>query len=267
MRSPFKLGLALGAAAFFSVAVASPSKAAIVNGGFEQFPDFTGYFTAGAATIQASDFRVPVEGFQQALISTAPAGVTGAPANPVTASALETFLGLGAGSLTSQGATNGSGFKQTTIAAAAGDVISFKYDFYTQEPRPTTSNDFAFVVLNGVLTKLADVNTAVLGAPPATTGSGDNAGINGFAGVRETGFLTSSVTVGAAGTYTLGFGVVNVLNTNVQSGLLVDAITQAAGPGGGGGAAVPLPAGVYLMPVGLALAGMFSAKMRRPAVC
>ncbi len=274
MRTKFKLGMALGVLVALGLSASQPVSAAIVNGGFEQFPDFTGYTTAGNATIQASDFRTPVEGVQQALISTAPGAVTGG-SNPITATALDTFLGLsGSNSTASQGATNGSGFKQTLVSIASGDIVTFKFDFYTQEPRPTTRNDFAFVSVNGVLTRLATVNTAALVAPPATTGIGDNSGINSFAGVLETGFL--SFTIGAAqglvvGNNTIGFGVVNVFDTNVQSGLIVDAIVQSAGgPGGGGpigGGGVPLPAGAYLMTLGLVTAGLCSTKLRRTAAC
>jgi hypothetical protein len=254
--------MAIGAVALLGVAVAQPAKAAVVNGGFEGFPDFTGYSIAGNDVIVAGDFRTPVEGLQQALIDTASANATGGPGNPVSAAALETFLGLGAGTLTGLGATNGSAISQT-ITATAGDTITFKYDLFTQEPLVAGRNDFGFVTLNGMLVTLASASGALL-PPPGITGTGDNAGINSFAGVRETGYNMFTLTVGAAGTYTLGFGAVNVGDTTGQTGLLVDAIVQAPGTGGGGGGGgVPLPAGMYLMPLGLALAGLYSKKLRR----
>jgi hypothetical protein len=262
MRTRTKLGMAIGAVALLGVAAAQPAKAAVVNGGFEGFPDFTGYTIIGNDTIQAADFRTPAEGNQQALIDTGLANVTGGPGNPVTAGQLETFLGLSAGSLTGLGATNGSAISQT-ITAGAGDTITFKYDLFTQEPTTAGRNDFGFVTLNGSVVTLATASGALL-PPPAITGTGDNAGINSFAGVRETGYNMFTLTVGAAGTYTLGFGAVNVGDTNGQTGLLVDAITQVGGNGGGGGG-VPLPAGMYLMPLGLALAGLYSVKLRRTA--
>lgn len=263
MRTRTKLGMAIGAVALLGVAAAQPAKAAITNGGFEGFPDFTGYSIIGNDTIVAGDFRTPPEGVQQALIDTAQANVTGGPGNPVTAAALETFLGLSAGSLTGLGATNGSGIKQVSITGTAGDTITFKYNLFTQEPLTAGRNDFGFVTLDGTLVTLATATSATL-APPAVTGTGDNAGINGFAGVRETGYLMGTIVLPTTGTFTLGFGAVNVGDTNGQTGLLVDAITQVPGNGGGGGG-VPLPAGMYLMPLGLALAGLYSIKLRRAA--
>jgi hypothetical protein len=259
MRTRFKLGMAVGAIAL-GFAAAKPASAAITNGGFEGFPDFTGWQTTGNTTIQASDFRVPAEGSQQGLLATGPGATTGG-SNPVTAASLETFLGLAAGTLApGMNATEGSAIKQTSITAAAGDTITFSYDFATNEPRVQGNNDFGFVTLNGVLTKLADTTDAT-NAPPAIDISGNNAGINSFA--RETGYKTFTLTIAAAGTYTLGFGVVDVQDTAVDSVLLVDGITQQAG--GGGGVVIPLPAGLYVLPLGLALAGLYSAKLRRAA--
>jgi len=253
--------MAIGALALLGVAAAQPAKAAVVNPGFEGFPDFTGYTIVGNDTIVAGDFRTPAEGLQQALIDTAQANVTGGPGNPVAASALETFLGLSAGSLSGLGATNGSAIRQN-VAVTAGDTITFKYDLFTQEPLTAGRNDFGFVTLNGTVVALATASGALL-PPPAITGTGDNAGINSFAGVRETGYNMFSITAASTGTLALGFGAVNVGDTAGQTGLLVDAITLVPGNGGGGGGGVPLPAGMYLMPLGLALAGLYSVKLRR----
>src|SRR5690242_92342 len=122
MRNRFKLGMAVGAIAL-GFAAAKPANAAIVNGGFEGFPDFVGWQTTGNTTIQAGDFRVPAEGAQQAVLDTGGGALTGGSA-PVTAAALETFLGLSAGSLTGTGATEGSAIKQLTINANAGDTVT-----------------------------------------------------------------------------------------------------------------------------------------------
>jgi hypothetical protein len=256
MRNRFKLGMAVGAIAL-GFAAAKPANAAIVNGGFEGFPDFVGWQTSGNTTIQAGDFRVPAEGVQQAVLATGPGATTGG-SDPVTAASLETFLGLAAGTLTGAGATEGSAIKQLTISGNAGDTITFSYDLATNEPRLQGNNDFGFVTLNGVLTKLADTTNAT-NAPPAIDGSGNNAGINSFA--RETGYQTFTLTLAASGTFTLGFGVVDVGDTLVDTALLIDAVTQKEG--GGGGTTIPLPAGAYVLPLGLALAGLYSVKLRR----
>lgn len=267
MRKRFKLGMALGALAI-GFAAAKPAQAAIVNPGFEDSPDFNGWSTTGSTAIQDSSFRVPAEGSLEAVLSTGPSSAIGGSGSPVLAGSLDTFLGLSGGTLSGLGATNGSAIQQISITGNAGDKISFSYDFFTTETRPTQFNDFAFVVLDGVLTKLSDVNTLNFpnSAPPAITGGGDNAGINAYLGSGvETGYLSGSVTLATGGTHTLSFGVVNVSDLAGQSGLIVDNLAQA--PGGGGGGAVPLPAGMYLLPLGLAVAGLYSLKLRRIAAC
>jgi len=249
--------MAVGAIAL-GFAAAKPANAAVVNGGFEGFPDFLGYTTSGNATIQAGDFRTPVEGAQQAVLATGPGATTGG-SNPVSAASLETFLGLSSGALTGSGATEGSAIKQLTINAVAGDTLTFSYDLATNEPRLQGNNDFGFVTVNGVLTKLADTTNAT-NAPPAIDILGNNAGINSFG--RETGYQTFTINL-AAGLNTIGFGAVDVGDTLVDTALLIDNITQQAG--GGGGTTVPLPAGTYVLPLGLALAGLYSVKLRRAA--
>jgi len=265
MRKRFKLGMALGVIAL-GFAAAKPAQAAIVNPGFEDSPDFNGWTTVGNTTIQDSSFRVPAEGSLDALLSNGPGGATGGSA-PVAASALDTFLGLSAGTIMGLGGSNGSAIKQTGISGNAGDTISFKVDFMTNEGIPSTFNDSAFVVIDGVITKLADTHSTFV-APPAIAGT-DNVGINSFltpAG-KETGFLSGSVTLASGGAHTIGFFVINVppTDTNVSSAMLVDALVQTPGNGGGGG--VPLPAGMYVMPLALALAGAYGLKLRRTAAC
>lgn len=264
MRSCFKLGLAAGALALGLIA-AKPASAAIVNGSFEGSPDFTGWTITGNSVIVDNTFKTPPDGVLQALMSTGPQGNTGGPANPVTAASLETFLGLSAGSLTGQGAVEGSAIKQS-VTVAAGDVISFKYDFATNEPTPSaTTNDFGFVSVDNTVAKLADTHSVFAPTTPD---------LSSFALV-ETGYHQFSITFLSAGTFTLGFGAVDVGDTLGQSGLLVDQVVQGPGPatgpgitvGGGGGGAIPLPAGVYLMPLGMLVAGAYSMKLRRSVAC
>jgi hypothetical protein len=268
--------MALGAAAF-GLAAAQAAHAGIVNPSFEESPDFNGYVIIGNDTIMASDFRVPADGLLQAVLSTGPQGTTGGPANPATAASLESFLGMSSGSLTGLGATEGSAIKQTITTATTGDTLTFKYDFATNEKPGVilvngvaqgvavgSFNDFGFLTINGVLTKLADTNST-LGPPPAITLGGDNAGINSF--LSETGYQMFTLTLGGPGTYTIGFGVADVGDTTTDSVLLVDNLGLRPGQSGGGGGGVPLPAGMYLMPLGLALAGLYSGKLRRVMAC
>lgn len=260
MLKGLKMGLALGAMAI-GFAAAQPAKAAITNGGFEGFPDFTGWQQIGNTTIQDSTYHTPTEGSVQALLTNG----TGA----VTAASLESFLNLTAGTLTSKGATNGSGIKQS-ITVAAGDVVTFNFDFATNETPNVPFNDFGFVSVapTSSLGVLADTNSP---SSPTNPLFGINADFS-----RETGYLSYAVKFTSAGTYTLGFGVVNVGDTSTTSGLLLDNVVEtssftgvpnlvvpAVNGGGGGGNAVPLPAGVYVLPLGLAMAVIVSVKMRR----
>jgi hypothetical protein len=267
MRKRFKLGMALGAMAL-AVAAGKPAQAAIVNPSFEDSPDFNGWTTAGSTAIQDLTFRTPPAGDPGlfAVMSTGPSAGIGGSGSPQDKATLAAFLGVTSAQLDAAGggtAFTGSAIKQINISGNAGDTIGFTYDFFTNETRPQgTFNDFAFVVVDGVVHKFSDVNAAA-NALPAVDGGGSNQGINAFGGT-ETGYLTSSIVLASSGTHTLSFGVENLGDINGASGLIVDQITQTPGTGGGG---VPLPAGMYLMPLGLVAAGAYSLKLRRTAAC
>jgi len=263
MSKRFKLTMALGAFMAMGLVAAKPAQAAITNPGFEAFPDFVGWSTIGDTSIQDANFKTPPEGTVQAFMNTG--------ANSVSAGSLESFLNLTAGTLSGAGVFNGAAIKQT-VTVSAGQIITFKYDFATNEPPASPGNDFGFVtVSNSNLAVLADTNS-----PSVPTNPLD--GLNGFA-PRETGYLTGAIQFNQAGTYTLGFGVANRLDAQFASGLLVDDLAQVAGPfigvpnlivnnpgtGGGGGVTVPLPAAVFIFPLGAAVAGAASKRLRRKA--
>ena len=254
LRNKVKRGLALSAMVALGLAAAMPARAAIVNGGFEGFPDFTGYSTLGNTSVQGSSYKTPTEGTQQALLSNNTNAVPGSTGATTNIGSLDAFVNLGSGVLEGQGAKSGTAIKQT-FTANAGDKISFSTDFVTND---RTNPDFAFFTLQSGSTT-TEIVLATAGVTPTVP---TNALVEdvGSDFNRETGYTTTTLTLVAGGTYTLAFGVVNFGDTNVTSGLLVDNIALAAGPGGGG---VPLPAGAYLMTLGLATAGMFSAKLRR----
>ena len=255
LRNRMKIGMALGALVL-GVAAARPAMASpLINGGFEAFPDFAGWTTTGNTSIQASDYKTPVEGNQLAVLSNgsfADPGSTGATTN---IAGLDAFLNLSPGSLEASQIKSGSAIKQT-FTGTAGDVISFAWDFATNEgPRA----DFGFYTLTLPGGGTGATPLANPGSPLVATNVLDGLNSN-FA--KETGFKTTSFVLSATGTYTLGFGVVNAIDTTVSSGLLVDNVTQ-----NGSISAVPLPAGMYLMPLGLLAAGFFSSKLRRTAAC
>ena len=144
---------------------------------------------------------------------------------------LEAFLGLSAGSLDGLGngtTTTGSALSQAFVANA-GDVVTFQWDFLTNEDTPSAHNDFSFVNILSLQT-LADTNF------PNFISSNTSF-------LSETGFQNFSYTIPTAGTYTLGVGVVNVGDTSVESGLLVDDFVVTT-------AAVPEPGSPVLLVIG-----------------
>ncbi len=196
-----------------TVCVSSPSSAQVINGSFETgaFPSFS---TIGDTSIQTSAFGSgPTAGNFQALI-TNNGNLTSVPA-----SELETFLGLAPGNLNSLGngtTIEGSAIRQT-FTANAGDVLTFDYNFLTQGPLPPDPNfnDFSFFTISNStdsVLELADTSLATTPFPNPPTF--DN----------QTGFQSRSFTIPTSGTFNLGFGVTDVEDGSIDSGLLVDNI-------------------------------------------
>lgn len=189
--------------------------AAVLNSSFES-GNFQSWSTAGQVTVEDANFGVtPQDGTYQAVLETLQ------DTTEVGGSDLENFLGLTVGSLTDLGVTEGSAIKQT-VTLKAGDIISFSWNFLTdQDPSENSYNDLGFFVLNG-FTPLADTTEA--------------ANLSLFTRLsRETGYKTASITVQAAGIYLLGFGVVDVDKTDsgdtaVNSALLIDNISVTSVP-------------------------------------
>ncbi len=188
--------------------------AEVLKPGWEQtFPSFNGGFetgsfdpwqTTGNTTIETASFGSgPTEGTNQALLTNGGASVSD--------TQLETFLGLTSGSLDGLGngnATVGSAIKQT-VTVSAGTQLSFDWNFLTNESTPTSFNDFGFVsIVSNTLDTLANTNSSFGFSPTIFN--------------EETGFDIFSHTFQTAGTFTLGIGVVDVGDTVVDSGLLVD---------------------------------------------
>jgi len=198
---------------------ASPSHAAVINGGFET-DDFTGFNTIGDTSIQTAKFGiVPTDGASQALLSSA--SLAGdffnfSGTDAVDSSNLEAFLGIPAGSLSSLENGNsieGSAIKQT-FTANVGDVLSFDFNFLTDDDTPNPNfNDFAFAVLQPSTIELADTFSTF--------------NLSSFFR-QETGFQTFSTVLATSGTYTLGLGIVDVGDNAITSGLLVDNIQSTA---------------------------------------
>ena len=166
--------------------------------------DFQDFETIGVASIETADFGVtPTDGEFQALITTGDGA-------SVSTSELETFLGLDAGdieSLDNGVPTEGSAIQLAPITIEAGQVLSFNWNFLTDEGTPSFFNDFAFVSIASP-TELADTNsTFVLSASPFS---------------EETGYQSFFFESPIDTTLTVGLGVVDVSDTVVDSGLLID---------------------------------------------
>ncbi|NEO49525.1 MAG: PEP-CTERM sorting domain-containing protein [Moorea sp. SIO4A3] len=196
---------------------------AIVNGSFET-GDFTEWSTIGNTSIETEAFGSgPTDGEFQALLST---GLF----SPVPVSDIETFLGLTAGSLATipnlpnvDTPTEGSAIQQT-FTAHAGDILTFDWNFLTDEFTslseeifndvvlfiPEEFNDFSFVSISQMVDGLADTNSPLF--------------IESLTDLffEETGFQSFSYTFETSGTFSLGFGVLDEDDFIVGSGLLID---------------------------------------------
>lgn len=182
----------------------------IDNGSFEK--EFKDWQTIGDTSIETSDLGIfPTDGKYQALITTGYSDAGGS----VTDLDLEKFLDLNVNSLDGLVAGNafeGSAIKQT-IDLKANDVVSFDWNFLTNENTPDkTFNDTAFLSVNGSNFELADTGSKFV----------DALKVDEFD--EQTGTKTLTFQVKNAGTYTLGFGVVDVGDAIVDSGLVIDNI-------------------------------------------
>src|SRR5207302_7825515 len=96
-----------------------------------------------------------------------------------------------------------------------GDVVTFNYDFLTDEdPSGTHHNDFAFWELNsGTIHVFADTASSL---------HPTDASNSVFA--LETGYHTVTINITTTGTYTLGIGVMDATTADNPSGVLIDNI-------------------------------------------
>ena len=188
----------------------SPASAAIVNGGFEaDSPIGWDFFGSVQIVPVGQDFGIPPEGFRHALLQSHDNAGYSVPD-------LENFLQLQLTPLSGLGfspLSSGSAIGQN-ISATAGDVLSFRWNFLTNEdfgPNPPSDVDFAFFSLVSdsgpvLISSVLDPNLA--------------SSLSQYS--RETGYNYYEYSIQATGTYRLGFGVIDVAGIVSPSALLID---------------------------------------------
>lgn len=228
-----------------------PSAQAALFAGFDG--SFGAFTTTGDTSIQTnlSLGVAPVQGSGQALLTTYATsgdGDTVSGTSAVSVTSLGAFLGAGyTAALQAQGVTQGSAIA-TTLFLSAGDTLQFNWSFLTSEPGTSFGgqSDLAFFVFSPVPTGLTNLANA--------TNADTLPGSGAFFFDSETGYALRTLTAFTSGTYTLAFGVADVVNNGTASGLLVDNIVVTA-------AAIPEP--MTLLGFGLGVAGLLTQRKRR----
>ncbi|NET55178.1 MAG: calcium-binding protein [Symploca sp. SIO2E6] len=164
--------------------------------GFES-GNFSNWTTIGNTSVQTTtSLSAPTQGNFQARITNSFGSVSD--------NALEEFLGLNSGALdnlVNRNATEGSAIQLNPITVEAGDIITFDWNFQSNDGG--FFNDFSFVSISSggssvLLSELADANNE--------------------SGVYET--FEYQFTTG--GTYEIAVGVVDLIDGIVDSQLLID---------------------------------------------
>lgn len=152
---------------------------------------------------------------------------------------IEAFFGLTAGELAAAAndgddnngdelPINGSAIKQT-VDISAGDEMTVRFNFLESETDGgeqgdgSEYEDFAFIVINGEVIRLANV-----GEPGVTHQSI----VGGFSWSEESGYLVFHFDFTVTGPVEIGFGVMNEEDNQVNAGLLIDQIVITQGNDG-----------------------------------
>jgi len=198
--------------AVLAVLGAGSVSAGVINGGFES-GDLTGWSFLGSTMVLGAQGPIaPTGGSYMAEIA------SGGGATQVDIPALESFLGLPAGSLASAFPglyvpAYGSAIAQT-FSAGAGDTLTFNWNFATSEDVPSQYAG-AFLAIGGAGTMVAG-----LADTTRTDILNQSAAGSGFSVMTAWGSAT--IVFEAAGTYTVGFGSLQTQGSDMSSALFVD---------------------------------------------
>ncbi len=236
-----KIPLVPAALSALALALAAGSAhAQVVNGGFN---GLAGWTTGGdAASVGGNHLVLTTSAATQqddadAGLATGARNVSGI--DPLLAGggagSLEDFVGVAPGAFDPDPtnivyAFEGSAASQT-FTAAAGSRLSFQWDLDTLDHRDPMQADYAFVVIDGQVVRLADTFAA-------TTPTADGAY------TTHTGWTDYAATFASGGTHTISFGIVDVGDFIDTSALSVTGVNVSA---------VPESSTLALMGAGLAL--------------
>lgn len=186
----------------------------------------------------------------------------------------------GAGQVAGAGGTNGSEFTSDVFSAAAGDLLSFYFNYVTSDGT-STFPDYAFAQLLsdtgaslgflftarttpsgntspgfGLPINISTLTPGTSAIQPGTTwsalGSSSGTCFGGVGnGCGNTGWIQSTYNITSAGSYKIKFGVTNVQDTLFNSGLAYSGLKIADVPIG----AVPEPGTWLMMLLGFGLMG------------
>ncbi len=227
--------LAVALAASFS------ASAAIVNGSFET-GTLSNWNSSGSVGVSAGQSYgsagsvTPFAGSYAAQITTSGNSAAG----------LAAIMGISEATLEASNggidATNGSMIYQSTTANS-GDSFTFKWNFVEQDYVPFDDWAFYGIQKNGGATSVTKF------ASLATVGPNGGSTVNGWE--------TLTVNITEAGNYTFYFGIVNALDTALDSDLWIDGITGTGSLNNN----VPEPGALAL--IALALGGLGVTSRRK----
>ena len=213
------LSTLLGLTSVNYLAAIAPIQAEITNGDFET-GNLTGWerietfineptVALGELTnVQTASYgTAPQSGIYQGLIQFSSN-------NSAFSDELDQFLNLTTGTFDGLGVTGGSAIKQQ-ITVTAPSILSFSYNFLTNEPDTGFNDDFGFLTLN--------LNDTVEQIVSVTDDNFIPSGTADFE--KETGYQEYSSVTLEVGTYTLGLGVANFNDFEGASGILIDNVT------------------------------------------